>query len=806
MRLETDISHLPIGSTPLVGRQEHLDNLNAYLADPQVVVASFIAAGGVGKSALVSDWVDKIQPGYGGAQKVFGWSFYSQGTHETQTSSGPFFSAALPFFGHSGNLPETDENKASRLGELLQQQPSLLILDGMEPLQYHQDTQGGVFKDTGIYRLLRFLGGNGLGIHGQNGLVLLTSRQPIRELANRQGGRYRETLLENLTEEDGTQLLKNLGVVKGLPHEFKETVREINGYALGLILLGKLLSQQYEGDIARRDQIKYLLDEEGHGKHAKRMMAHYDEKLWAEKKSHGAFLRLLGLFDRPMKESAFEVLRTKATIATSLKKIKPPAFNIMLNNLKQAGLLLTEGSTNTRTRRWDAHPLVREYFKKKLLDETPDGYRQAHKILFEYFQSVPEDDRPNTLEKLEPLYRAMHHGCQAGEYKKALGDVYYRRILRYNEGFSHFKLGTYSSNLAALAGFFPNGWAYLPVEADLSEGGRLFLLAEAALHLASLGRMAEALGPQQEGLRMAEQMEDWKNASVFATSLCSLLFATGEFRQALKTAKKGRVWAKKSGDPFKPMILQTYLATAYHRLGELTKSQTAFQEAEKMQAIQQPEYPQLYGLPGKNYCDLLLEQARNQAEWEDVHRRAKESFQWHASSNNLLTIAMDHLTQGRALAAMGQNQEADKQSNQAVDTIRKSGMILFTPEILIHRATFLRQQKDMNSSRQDLEEALEIAVRCGMFPYEADGRLLEGHVFLDENNLEQAKKSLERAEELIEKMEYGQRIAEAHILRCRLLYKQGKTSEANQWQKLAKERIEEKGQWGLLPLLDREIH
>ena len=51
-------------------------------------------------------------------------------------------------------------------------------------------------------------------------------------------------------------------------------------------------------------------------------------------------------------------------------------------------------------------------------------------------------------------------------------------------------------------------------------------------------------------------------------------------------------------------------------------------------------------------------------------------------------------------------------------------------------------------------------------------------------------------------MEYGRRIAEARILRSRLLYKQGNTLEAHKWQKLAKERIEEKEQWGLLPLLD----
>lgn len=73
--------------------------------------------------------------------------------------------------------------------------------------------------------------------------------------------------------------------------------------------------------------------------------------------------------------------------------------------------------------------------------------------------------------------------------------------------------------------------------------------------------------------------------------------------------------------------------------------------------------------------------------------------------------------------------------------------IKFTPEILLHRAAFLRQQEDIKTARQDLEEeALEISVRCGMFRYEADGRLLEGHIFIDENNPIEAEASLKRAE------------------------------------------------------------
>jgi hypothetical protein len=66
---------------------------------------------------------------------VFGWSFYSQGSHNTFTNSQPFFSAVLPFLGIS-EIPKDEIEKARALARCLQQQPCLLILDGLEPLQF----------------------------------------------------------------------------------------------------------------------------------------------------------------------------------------------------------------------------------------------------------------------------------------------------------------------------------------------------------------------------------------------------------------------------------------------------------------------------------------------------------------------------------------------------------------------------------------------------------------------------------------------------------------------------------------------
>jgi CarboxypepD_reg-like domain len=98
-----DLDRLPLPSTELVGRGNELGQITKAFDSPEKLAVAIIAGGGVGKSALTWAWLDKLKKtNYGGAQRVFAWSFYSQGSHATQTSSTPFFQEAFKFFGCAG--------------------------------------------------------------------------------------------------------------------------------------------------------------------------------------------------------------------------------------------------------------------------------------------------------------------------------------------------------------------------------------------------------------------------------------------------------------------------------------------------------------------------------------------------------------------------------------------------------------------------------------------------------------------------------------------------------------------------------
>ena len=132
-------------------------------------------------------------------------------------------------------------------------------------------------------------------------------------------------------------------------------------------------------------------------------------------------------------------------------------------------------------------------------------------------------------------------------------------------------------------------------------------------------------------------------------------------------------------------------------------------------------------------------------------------------------MALSLLTKGRVLAAMGDNDAAYAALNAAVTTLNDVENEPIMAEILLQRATLLRCQREPDAARQDLAEGLEIAQRCGLALLEVDGKLLEGHVLLDENRHDEAEEILVHAEHLIAQMEYGQSHKAAMTLRERWL-------------------------------------
>jgi NACHT domain len=301
------VARSPVTGSDLFGREEDIAFLDRAWANDDVNIVTIIAWGGVGKSTLINHWLRKMAADhYCSAELVFGWSFYRQGTSMETSSADEFLDAALTWFGDPDPRLGTAWEKGERLAKLVVHRRTLLILDGLEPLQNPPGPQEGRLREPALQALLRELAAF------NKGLCAITTRTPLADLADHEGSSALRRHLEHLSSHAGAQLLRALGV-KGDEAELRSASDELRGHCLALTLLGSYLADAYDGDIRSRNEASgHLADDVRQGAHARKVMESY--QTWFGEGPELSILRMLGLFDRPADEKAFEAL------------LKPPAI------------------------------------------------------------------------------------------------------------------------------------------------------------------------------------------------------------------------------------------------------------------------------------------------------------------------------------------------------------------------------------------------------------------------------------------------------------------------------------------------
>jgi tetratricopeptide (TPR) repeat protein len=681
----------------------------------------------------------------------------------------------------------------------------LLILDGVEPLQYAPTAPtSGELKDQGIAAMLKGLAAT------SHGLTVVTTRYAIPDLRNFQQTTAPMHELKRLSTPAGVALLKALGV-KGNQQEFETLTEDVKGHALALNLFGSYLRDAHGGDIRKRDLVKLTeADAEEQGGHAFRVMDAYAlafEREGEKGQRALALLRLLGLVDRPADAGCLAALLQPPAIPNlteALAGISEAQRNLTLTRLESAKLLTVNRDAAGTLLSLDAHPLLREYFAGQLRERRHEAWHAGHRRLYEHLcASTP--DKPDTLEGLQPLYQAVAHGCQAGLQQEACDKVYYARILRGAEHYSWHKLGTFGSELGAQACFFDVPWSC--VSLVLTEAAQAWLLNEAANSLRALGRVTEAVEPMRAGLEMRIKQENWKEAALNASNLSELELTLGEVAGAMADAKQSVTYADRSGDVFWRLSTRTAHADTLHQAGRRAEAEARFRGTERMQTEGQPYYPLLYSLQGFQYCDLLLTSAERGA-WlsllgskpdaaaqpeqpaaagmaghsfqnlrmvtatgvascDAVAERAARTLIWAEQSNggSLLDIALYHLTLGRA-ALYGAVLECDS-SRIATALTSPSSPLLLSAEA----------QHALTAAATPLNAAVDGLHRAGMQDHLPRGllsrawlRTLTGATTTAAHGPDSAHSDLDEAWEIAERGPMPLFMADIHLYRARLFF------------------------------------
>jgi serine/threonine protein kinase len=475
------VAKLPVTGSDVFGREEDLAILDEAWANPNINVVTIVAWAGVGKSTLINHWLRRLAADhYRCAELIFSWSFYQQGTSGNSSSADEFLDAALSWFGDPDPRTGTAWEKGERLAKLVAHRRTLLVLDGLEPLQNPPGPQEGRVRESSFQALLRELAAF------NTGLCVISTRLPVADLADHERTSALRLDLEQLSSDAGAKLLRALGV-KGHESELRSASEEFSGHCLALTLLGSYLTDAYKGDIrCRREVSVRLADDVRQGVHARKVMESYQK--WFGPGPELSLLRILGLFDRPVDERALAALLKPPAITgltESLMNLSPTEWRTLLARLRRARLLAAEDPHNRG--HLDTHPLVREYLGEQLRRKQTDAWKECNRRLYYHYREIAPQ-LPDNFREMEPLFLAVICGCHAGLFREALHEVYIPRIQRGKASFAANVLGARGTALSVLAHFFKQGRWGLPMETavegqNLTSEDQIYILAQAALYL-----------------------------------------------------------------------------------------------------------------------------------------------------------------------------------------------------------------------------------------------------------------------------------------------------------------------------------
>ena len=612
-------------------------------------------------------------------------------------------------------------------------------------------------------------------------------------------------------------LLKSLGVKgserRNLPlrdgdeksdkiNEFEKLVEDVKGHALTLTLLGGFLKRAFHGDIRQRDRVKFeKADEKMDGGHAFRTMAAYEQWLLRDGGDEGrrevAVLRLMGLFDRPADAGCLAALRSEPIpgLTEPLVGLADDDWEYCLSGLEAAKLLTVNRDASGALISLDAHPHLREYFAKQLRTRQPDVWRAAHRRLYEHLCSTTPDKPQPTLEELQPLCEAVSHGCNGNLQQEACEQVYSKRILRGDAAYIIHQLGAVGLTLGALVGFFETPWESL--SRRLPAFWQHEILNDTAYCLRAAGRLVESIQPLSSCFEACIVSESFQQAAISGNNLADLCVTLGALSRARKECGRGVTYAGRSGDLFQQSINLACLGNVMHQQGNFSDAFQAFCKAEELRQRHSSQTQLLKSLRGFQYSDLLLSKSEIGA-WRHLlaDRRASVGSAVKTSAREgLLRLcneveqrsrgilkkieagvwpidaALEHLTLGRIAlyrAALGSRQSSgpviDKQLHLslAMSGLRRAGDATYLPFGLLTRAwlrILMGARIGPESAQTDLDEAWEIAERGPMKLFLADTHLYRARLFFREAEYpwESPQADLAAAEKLITDCGYHRR-------------------------------------------------
>jgi len=752
------LSSLPSTDLNLVGRRLEIEAIDRAWHAGKINCLQIIAFGGIGKSSLVNAWLSQVDKvGYAGANRVYGWSFYWQGAGSDGITSGDLFiEQALAWFGDQFPERGTPWAKANRLAELIRQTRTLLILDGLEPLQYPPGPKQGEIENPAVSLLLRELAANNYG------LCIVTSRIPIADFSSFNDGRTQSLHLERLNKNDGVQLLSALGV-HGELGDMQCAVEAYSGHPLCLSLLAGYLSVVHEGSVSKYSELVSLVDIQSFDTHASTIVRAYLS--WFDSSLETSLLNLLGLFDRAISLIELKALATSESIAClteELAELSDLRWSYALKKLEDANLISISQREGGRV--IDCHPLIRDFLNANMRKAKPDLWRLGNSLVFNFLQQNAVEN-PKSMAQMEPLFRAVIHGTRAGLVEESF-QLYFDRIKQ--KQFSIFTEGSHHADQGCIRVFFRKPWTE-PVS-QLSESASFYLLSCAAANLIYLGQIDSAIEPSILSIEWFRKNQRWFEAAATSGPLISMLIAAGRLKDARAEWQRGQKSVELAGNEVLGAVSTSIGAYLCFLEGDYARASTDFERAEQILIRSEPHCEVVCPTISSYYCKYLLDtgQAEKALQRALLTLKWRKANAWQVTLDTTSLYATDLLVLGLIYQHLGEFEKAAHYLNLQVKLFREASEWLYLPSGLIGRAKFYMAVGECDAAERDLRESLAIAKNTGAQLSTWEALLVSTQLAIDSGEHEVAEKVLRRAMELQDMSAYRHCSAHLNALRAQL--------------------------------------
>jgi WD40 repeat protein/transcriptional regulator with XRE-family HTH domain len=344
------------GSAPdvlgFVGRTDELVTLREWVLESQCRLAALLGMGGMGKTALAARLAQDVAPSF---ERLYWRSL------RDAPPIGEWMAGAIGFLsGQRVVAPEGEVAQLRILLQLLQQRPSLLVLDNFETLLQPGDAGGGYREGyPGYGKLLQAIGE---GRH--RSCLLVTSRESPPDFAMLHGGAVRSFHLGGLGVADGQTLLAGKGL-SGSPHEWSTLVDRLGGNGLALKVVGERIRELFGGEL------EAFLDESGSATlfgGIRRLIAEQIERSSALEQS---VLRVLAVEREPVSISQL--------IADAGSQVGRGAVLEAIEALLRRSLVERAEATDTRGHAaFTLQSVVLEYLTDRLVEDVSEEIAREH--------------------------------------------------------------------------------------------------------------------------------------------------------------------------------------------------------------------------------------------------------------------------------------------------------------------------------------------------------------------------------------------------------------------------------------------